>query len=89
MYHAKFAVLHAYEKILSITYKIKLIYDANNQIKFWRIDFYGQVPDYEKYRMSIRIFTEENIKSGMAEVINLSFEEIDREWKIVYMDPYV
>ncbi|WP_341323652.1 hypothetical protein NSQ62_09330 [Solibacillus sp. FSL H8-0523] len=66
-----------------------LFYDANNQIKFWRINFYGQVPDYEKYGMSIRIFTEENIKSGMAEVINLSFEEIDGEWKIVYMDPYV
>ena len=65
------------------------LYDANNQIKFWRIDFYGQVPDYEKYGMSIRIFTEENIKSGMPEVINLSFEEIDGEWKIVYMDPFV
>lgn len=66
-----------------------LLYDASNQIKFWRIDFYGQVPDYEKYGMSIRIFTEENIKSGMPEVINLSFEEIDGEWKIVYMDPFV
>ena len=66
-----------------------LLYDASNQIKYWRIDFYGQVPDYEKYGMSIRIFTEENIKSGMPEVINLSFEEIDGEWKSVYMDPFV
>ena len=66
-----------------------LLYDASNQIKYWRIDFYGQVPDYEKYGMSIRIFTEENIKSGMPEVINLSFEEIEGEWKIIYTDPFV
>lgn len=65
------------------------LYDASNRIQFWRIDVYGQVPDYEKYGMSLRIFTEENIKSGMPEVINLSFEEIDGEWKIVYMDPFV
>ena len=66
-----------------------LLYDASNQINYWRIDFYGQVPDYEKYGMSLRIFTEENIKSGMPEVMNLSFEEIDGEWKIVYMDSFV
>ena len=65
------------------------LYDATNQIEYWRIDFYGQVPDYEKYGMSIRIFTEENIKSGMAAVMNLTFEQIDGEWKIVDMDPYV
>lgn len=65
------------------------LYDAANPIKHWRIDFYGQVPDYEKYGMSIRIFAKENIKSGMARVINLSFEEIDGEWKINYMDPFV
>ena len=66
-----------------------LLYDASNQINYWRIDFYGQVPDYEKYGMSLRIFTEENIKSGMPEVMNLSFEEIDGEWKIFYMDTFV
>ena len=66
-----------------------LLYDASNQIKYWRIDSYGQIPDYEKYGMSLRIFTEENIKSGMPEVMNLSFEEIDGEWKIVYMDSFV
>jgi len=52
-------------------------------------DFYGQIPDYVNYGMSIRIFTEENIKSGMTEVININFEEIDGEWKIIHMDPYI
>lgn len=65
------------------------LYDASDPIKYWRIDFYGQIPDYENYGMSIRVFTEENIKSGMPQVINIKFEEIDGEWKIIHMDPYV
>lgn len=42
-----------------------------------------------KYSMSFRVFTGENIKSGMADVIKLNFDEIDGEWKIVYMDIFV
>ena len=72
------------------------LYGPDTDIEYWHITYFGPIPDYagqvsdlEEYGVNIRIFTEENIETGMAEIINLHMKQIDGEWKIVRLDNFV